>query len=86
MGRQGNIYEKTVAFILIPYIKEGEDLQSLPQIFLQESFSLPFSKKIYKATRKNISLYIKEYLELNPKVKCIRIDRISHIDVVHRPS
>jgi hypothetical protein len=82
MGRQGNKYEQTVAFVLIAFEREPTgQLKQLEQVYLQEDFELPISKKRYKATLKNVEVYIQEYRELHPSVKSIRLDRISHIKV-----
>lgn len=84
MGRQGNKYEQTVAFVVIPFVKqEGELAESAP-IYLQDEFELPVSKKTYKATLKNVDVFITEYMEANPEVQSVRLDRISHIRVYER--
>lgn len=85
MSRQGNKYEKTVAFVVIPFIEsEGRMIQESDRIYLQEEFELPVSKRKYKATLKNVEVFIEEYLQIHSEVISIRLDRISHIKVYER--
>lgn len=85
MGRQGNKYEPTVAFIVIPFTKNEEgELEVQDQIHLQDEFELPVTKKIYKTTLKNVEVFIQEFLEAHPDVVSIRLDRISHCNIYNR--
>lgn len=84
MGRQGNKYEQTVAFVVIPFVKQDDELTEGKPLYLQDEFELPVSKKVYKATLKNVDVFITEYLEANPEVQSVRLDRISHIKICER--
>lgn len=84
MGRQGNKYEQTVAFVVIPFVEQDGELVERTPIYLQDEFELPVSKKTYKATLKNVDVFITEYMEANPEVQSVRLDRISHIRVYER--
>lgn len=86
MSRQGNKYEQTVAFCLVPYEEdsEGQLVQVGEQLFLQEEFVLPISKKKYKATLKNVDVFVEEYLKLHTNIASIRLDRISHVKIYKR--
>lgn len=85
MGRQGNKYEQTTAFIIIPFIEDQEgQLTECEHIYLQDTFILPISKKTYKVTLKNVDVFIKEFLEDNPTIDCVRLDRISHVKIYER--
>ncbi len=84
MGRQGNKYEPTVAFILIVFKEKDGKLIKTEEIYLQEECILPISKKVYKTTLKNIEVYIEEFFQANLEVKSIRLDRISHIKIYER--
>lgn len=80
MSRQGNKYEQTVAFVLHAFCGD----EYIEEVCLQEDFQLPISKKIYKATLKNVDKFIEEYLQLNTSITSIRLDRISHIKIITR--
>lgn len=84
MGRQGNRYEQTVAFIVIVFVEEEGSLVEKERLYLQEEFELPISKKRYKSTLKNVEVFIEEYMQVNYEIKTIRLDRISHVNIYER--
>lgn len=94
MGRQGSKYEQTVAFVVVAFGKVPDHDSSLSdgpdevveraRIYLQDEFELPISKKIYKATLKNVEVFVSEYMEANPDIESVRLDRISHIKIYER--
>lgn len=96
MGRQGNKYEPTVAFIVIAFgkvpeedfvVDEDADPEAIVErhrFYLQDDFELPISKKIYKATLKNVEVFVDEFMQAHPDIESVRLDRISHIKVYER--
>lgn len=87
MGRQGNKYEPTVAFIVVAFGKTPEshgEAVEIERIYLQDEFVLPISQKTYKSTLKNVEVYVEELMESRKDISSIRLDRISHIKIYER--
>jgi hypothetical protein len=81
MSRQGDKYEKTVAFVVNVFLEAGENYE---QFHLQEKMELPISKKIYRVTAKNVDVYIDELMKSRPEIKSVRLDRISHVKIYEK--
>ena len=79
MSRQGNKYERTVAFSLIVF--RGSETE---KICLQDEMILPVSKKQHAVTLKNVEVYIEELISSDQKITAVRLDRISHIKIYQR--
>lgn len=77
MSRQGEKYERTVAFVVNIW-RDGKDVD---QIHLQQEMVLPLSQKTYKVTLKNVEVYIEELCKLDSLITSIRLDRISHVKI-----
>jgi len=80
MSRQGNKYERTVAFSLI--IFRGDS--GVEKICLQDEMVLPLSKKQHAVTLKNVEVYVEELIVSDTTITSIRLDRISHIKIYQR--
>ena len=76
MSRQGDKYERTVAFAINVF--RGNHIE---QLHVQEVMTLPVSKKEYKVTLKNVEVYIEELLQADKTITSIRLDRISHVKI-----
>lgn len=79
MSRQGNKYERTVAFSLV--IFRNEEVEKL---YLQGEMILPVSKKSHAVTLKNVEGYVEELLSSDSTITAIRLDRISHVKIYRR--
>ena len=79
MSRQGNKYERTVAFSLIVF--RGAETE---KICLQDEMVLPVSKKQHAVTLKNVEVYIEELISSDQTITAVRLDRISHIKIYQR--
>lgn len=79
MSRQGNHYEKTIAFAL--HVFRGDEAEN---IILEKRMTLPVSKKEYKVTAKNVQIYCKELFQSDLNIKRIEIDRISFFGTLER--
>lgn len=75
------LYEPLVGFNLW-ILKEGEEKSHLE--FVTKELHLPKSKKTYKLTLKNLKVYIKELMDLDPIIKEIQIDRINSVGIIRR--